>query len=77
MGKGGVDLKNKVSDFRKKNGYSQEKFAELLGVSRQTISSIEKGKYNPSLPLAMFIAELLQKKVEDIFFLEEKDYKKI
>ncbi|UCZ53471.1 helix-turn-helix transcriptional regulator [Bacillus shivajii] len=69
-------MKNKVSELRKKSGLSQDMFAEKLGVSRQTVSSIEKGKYNPSLPLAMHIAELLNKKVEDVFFLEDKDYKK-
>uniref|UniRef100_UPI0004787782 helix-turn-helix transcriptional regulator n=1 Tax=Alteribacter aurantiacus TaxID=254410 RepID=UPI0004787782 len=60
----------------KKSGLSQDMFAEKLGVSRQTVSSIEKGKYNPSLPLAMHIAELLKKNIEDIFLLEEKDRNK-
>lgn len=63
-------------EYRRKFGYSQEKFAELLGVSRQTIISIEKGKYNPSLPLAMIIAEIFQTNVENVFILEETDYKK-
>lgn len=63
-------------EYRQKFGYSQEKLAELLGVSRQTIISIEKGKYNPSLPLAMIIAEIFQTNVENIFILEETDYKK-
>lgn len=63
-------------EYRRKFGYSQEKFAELLGVSRQTIISIEKGKYNPSLPLAMIIAEIFQTNVENVFVLEETDYKK-
>lgn len=68
-------LKNKVSDFRKKYGFSQDRLAEKLGVSRQTIISIEKGKYNPSLPLAMIMAELFETNVESIFILEEEDYK--
>jgi putative transcriptional regulator len=68
-------LKNKVAEFRKEGGYSQEGLAEKLGVSRQTIISIEKGKYNPSLPLAMIIAELFDTKVEDIFMVEPEDYK--
>lgn len=63
-------------EFRRKFHYSQEKIAELLGVSRQTIISIEKGKYNPSLPLAMIIAEIFQTNVENVFILEETDYKK-
>jgi putative transcriptional regulator len=70
-----MKLKNKMVEFRKKFGYSQDKLAEKLGVSRQTVISIEKGKYNPSLPLAMIIAEIFKTNVENIFKLEEKDYK--
>ncbi|PAD83792.1 transcriptional regulator [Niallia circulans] len=62
--------------YRKQNGYSQDKFAEILGVSRQTIISIEKGKYNPSLPLALFIAKIFNTSVEDIFSLDEEDLRK-
>jgi putative transcriptional regulator len=69
-------LKNHLAKFRQEFGYSQDKLAELLGVSRQTIISIEKGRYNPSLPLALMIAKLFDSKVEDIFILEEKDFKK-
>ncbi len=58
-------------EFRKKHGYSQDKLAELLNVSRQTIISIEKGKYNPSLPLALNIAKIFNTIVEEIFLLEE------
>ncbi|WP_312099263.1 helix-turn-helix transcriptional regulator [Niallia sp.] len=68
-------MKNKLSEHRKKFGLSQDKLAEKLGVSRQTIISIEKGRYNPSLPLAMIIAKIFQTSVEDIFILEEDDYK--
>lgn len=68
-------MRNHVLEFRKKLGYSQDKLAELLGVSRQTVISIEKGKYNPSLPLAMIIAEIFNTNVEEVFTLEEKDYK--
>lgn len=68
-------LQNNVQEFRKKFEYSQEELAEKLGVSRQTIISIEKGKYNPSLPLAMIMARLFHAKVEDIFILEEDDIK--
>ncbi|MCM3541318.1 helix-turn-helix transcriptional regulator [Priestia endophytica] len=68
-------MKNKISEYRKNRGYSQDKLAEKLGVSRQTVISIEKGKYNPSLPLALIIAEIFELKIEDIFFLEESDYK--
>jgi len=66
-------MKNRVLEFRKKKNYSQEQLGKLLGVSRQTIISIEKGKYNPSLPLAISMARVLDTKVEDLFILEEKD----
>ncbi|MCM3361676.1 MULTISPECIES: helix-turn-helix transcriptional regulator [Bacillaceae] len=68
-------MKNKLSEHRNQFGLSQDKLAEKLGVSRQTIISIEKGRYNPSLPLAMMIAEIFQTNVENIFILEEGDYK--
>ncbi|QIW79986.1 helix-turn-helix transcriptional regulator [Bacillus tequilensis] len=64
-------MKNRVMEYRKKYGYSQDKLAELLNVSRQTIISIEKGKYNPSLPLALHIAKIFNTIVEQIFLLEE------
>ncbi|MFD3449559.1 helix-turn-helix transcriptional regulator [Microbacteriaceae bacterium 4G12] len=63
-------MKNKLVEFRKKQGYSQDKLAELLGVSRQTIISIEKGKYNPSLPLALQIGRIFNTHIENIFFLD-------
>ncbi|MFS0646870.1 helix-turn-helix transcriptional regulator [Siminovitchia sp. 179-K 8D1 HS] len=68
-------MRNNVPEYRKKYGYSQDRLAEKLKVSRQTIISIEKGKYNPSLPLAMKMAELFETNVESLFFLEEEDYK--
>ncbi|WP_026691075.1 helix-turn-helix transcriptional regulator [Alteribacter aurantiacus] len=68
-------MKNNLSEHRKKFGYSQDRLAVRLGVSRQTVISIEKGRYNPSLPLAMIIAEVFETTVEKIFFLEEEDYK--
>jgi putative transcriptional regulator len=49
---GGAFLKNKVEQLRKERGLNQDDFAKMLRVSRQTISSIETGKYNPSLELA-------------------------
>lgn len=57
----------------KKFNYSQEKLALKLNTTRQTIISIEKGKYSPSLPLAIKIARLFNMKVEDIFLLEEEN----
>ncbi|TRM11719.1 helix-turn-helix transcriptional regulator [Lentibacillus cibarius] len=69
-------MKNKLKELRKEYDYSQDGLAEKLGVSRQTINSIEKGKYNPSLPLALLIAQIFKTTVENIFFLEEDDFKK-
>ena len=68
-------MKNNLTEFRKRFGYSQDKLAEKLGVSRQTIISIEKGRYNPSLPLAMIMAEVFNTNVESIFILEIKSKK--
>lgn len=62
---------NRLPEYRKAFHLSQDKLAEMLGVTRQTIISIEKGKYNPSLPLAIKIARIFHASVEDIFILEE------
>jgi putative transcriptional regulator len=64
-------LKNRLPEYRKKYNLSQDKLAEMLEVSRQTIISIEKGKYNPSLPLAIKIARIFNAAVEEIFLLDE------
>ena len=63
-------MKNKVEELRKQKGISQENLAKDLRVSRQTISSIETGKYNPSLELAFAIASYFQKSIEKIFIYE-------
>jgi len=60
-------VKNRLRDYREKHGYSQEQLGKLLEVSRQTINSIEKERYDPSLPLAFKVARLFQVKIEDIF----------
>lgn len=56
-----------VEMLRKQNGLSQEEFAKILRVSRQTISSIENGKYNPSLELAFQISDFFDLPIEKIF----------
>lgn len=66
-------MNNKLKEFREKHDYSQDKLAKELGVSRQTIISIEKGRYNPSLPLALQIGKIFDAYIEDMFFLEETD----
>lgn len=64
-------MKNKLEEIRKENGYTQEELAEKLEVSRQTINSLEKGKYNPSIILAFKIAKFFNLSIEDIFIYEE------
>ena len=67
-------MKNKVEEFRKNLNEKQEDLANVLGVSRQTIISIEKGKYNPSILLAFKIANHFGKSIEEIFIFEEEKY---
>jgi putative transcriptional regulator len=67
-----VRLRNRLRVARAEKTLSQEHLGLLAGVSRQTISSIETGQYNPSTLLAMLLARHLDKRVEDLFYLEEK-----
>ncbi|WP_022793520.1 helix-turn-helix transcriptional regulator [Marinococcus halotolerans] len=61
------ELSNQLSVFRAKKGYSQAEVAKRIGVSRQTIISLEKNKYSPSLKLAFELAYLFDTGIEDIF----------
>ena len=63
-------MKNNVEVLRKCIGLNQEDLAKALKVSRQTISSIETGKYNPSLELAFQISDFFKKPIEEIFIFE-------
>ena len=66
-------MANKLREMRFLQGeMTQQELAEKVEVTRQTILAIEKGKFNPSVKLALLIAEVFQKNVEEIFFLEEK-----
>lgn len=65
-------MKNYLKEIRTAKDFNQTEFAEMCSVSRQTIHSIESEKYTPSVELALKIAKILNKKVEDIFLLEEK-----
>lgn len=56
--------------LREEHGWSQARLAEELGVSRQTVNSIETGRFDPSLPLALRVAELFARPVEEIFRLD-------
>ena len=58
---------NRVSELRKTNGLTQQELADKLEVSRQTIISLEKGKYDPSIGLAHKIAKLFKLSIEDVF----------
>lgn len=64
-------MNNRVQQLRKSRKMTQEELARLVGVTRQTIISIESGKYTASLVLAIKIARVFQRRVEDIFILEE------
>lgn len=63
-------MKNRVEKLRKKLGLNQEDFAKAIRVSRQTVSSIETGKYNPSLDLAFVISDFFGETIENIFIHE-------
>lgn len=60
-------MKNKLKVLRAERDWSQAQLAEYLDVSRQTVNAIERGKYDPSLPLAFKIARLFEQSVEEIF----------
>ena len=66
-------MKNKVEEFRKELEETQEDLGFKIGVSRQTIISIERGKYNPSILLAFKISKHFGKKIEEVFIYEEDD----
>lgn len=61
-------LKNRLKEVRKAKGYSQQKLAEEVGVSRNTISSIETGQFNPTAKLALILRIALDEKFEDLFY---------
>lgn len=64
-------MKNNLEELRKKRGIKQEELAMALEVSRQTIGSLENGRYNPSIQLAFKIARYFDMSIEDIFIYEE------
>lgn len=65
-------MKNRIEEIRTKKGIRQEEFAKLMGVSRQTISSLENGRYNPSIMLAYKIAKYFDMSIEEVFIFEEE-----
>ena len=67
----GDAMKNRIEEIRKEKGIRQDELGKMLGVSRQTISSLENGRYNPSIMLAHKIAVLFGMSIEDVFIFEE------
>ena len=68
-----MPLLNRLTDYRSCKGFNQTELGKLAGVSRQTISLIERGDYSPSVTLALKIARIFQVSVEDIFMYEEDE----
>jgi len=64
-------MKNRLEELRREKGISQERLAEAMGVSRQTINSLENGRYNPSIKLAFKLARYFDLSIEEIFIYEE------
>jgi putative transcriptional regulator len=60
-------VRNTLPDLRRERGWSQQRLADELGVSRQTIISIERGRFDPSLPLAFRLAHVFERTIEDVF----------
>ena len=70
--KGGPATKNRLEELRRQHGIRQEELADALGVSRQTVGSLENGRYNPSILLAFKLARYFGLAIEDIFLYEEE-----
>ena len=68
-------MKNRIEAIRTEKGIWQEELAKSMGVSRQTISSLENGRYNPSILLAYRIAKYFGMTIEDVFCFDEEDLK--
>jgi putative transcriptional regulator len=68
-------VKNCLAELREEKGWSQGDLAAALGVSRQTVNALERGKYDPSLPLAFKIAKLFKRSIEEIFEPDDKPSK--
>ena len=66
-------MKNRIEEIRKARGIRQDEFAKMMGVSRQTISSLETGRYNPSIFLAYKIAKYFSMTIEEVFIFNEEE----
>lgn len=67
-----IRIKNRIEELRKAQGITQKELADKLSVSRQTIVSLENGRYNPSIILAYKVAVMFGKTIEDVFLFEEE-----
>ncbi len=65
-------MQNRLRELREQNNLTQEDLAVIVGVSRQTIISLEKGKYNPSISLAYNLARAFNLTIEEVFIFDEK-----
>jgi len=70
----GCLMKNRIEAIRKERGILQDEMAKAMGVSRQTISSLENGRYNPSIMLAYKIAKYFGMSIEEVFIFEEEEF---
>jgi len=66
-------MKNRLEEFRIRNGWTQQELADRVEVSRQTIISLEGGRYNPSILLAFRLARLFELQIEDLFLYTEEE----
>jgi len=67
-------MRTRIKELRARHDLTQEDLAKKVGVRRETILFIEKGKYNPSLKLAYLIAQTLQSSIDELFIFEESDF---
>lgn len=66
-------MKNRLAELRTTKGWTQQQLADLVGVSRQTVISLERGRYNPSITLAFRLARTFEIQIEKVFLYEEED----
>ena len=66
-------MKNRIEEIRSKKGIKQDELGKMLGVSRQTISSLENGRYNPSIMLAYKLAKYFGLTIEEVFCFEDEE----
>lgn len=71
---GGQNVKTRIKEFRARHDLTQEALAKMVGVRRETIVFLEKGKYNPSLKLAYRISRCLDATIDELFLFEDSDF---